>query len=74
MEFAEIFWSIYYSGVRGKRTMAKMRVLKFLPMVKSPIIRGLTKDVVTRGSYEALGKLMRRVVMAGIMHLGCLEP
>ena len=45
--------------------MAKMRVLEFLPMVKSPIIRGLLKDVVMRGSYEALGKLMRRVVMVG---------
>ena len=45
-----------------------MRVLEFLPMVKSSIIRGLIKDVVTRGSYEALGRFMRRVVIVGIMH------
>ncbi|MBX5321045.1 MAG: radical SAM protein [Candidatus Bathyarchaeota archaeon] len=66
--FAEIFWNIYYSGVKGKRTMAKMRMLELLPMVKSPLVRGLLKDVITKGSYEALGRLMRRVVMIGIMH------
>ncbi len=66
--FAEIFWNIYYSGVKGKRTMAKMRMLELLPMVKSPLVRGLLKDVITKGSYEALGRLMRRVVMVGIMH------
>lgn len=66
--FAEIFWNIYYSGVKGKRTIAKMRMLEFLPMVKSPLIRGLLKDVVTKGSYQALGKFMRRIVMVGIMH------
>jgi uncharacterized radical SAM superfamily Fe-S cluster-containing enzyme len=66
--FAEIFWNIYYSGVKGKRTMAKMRMLEFVPMVKSPLVRGLLKDVIIKGSYEALGRLMRRVVMIGIMH------
>ncbi|MEM3783623.1 MAG: radical SAM protein [Candidatus Bathyarchaeia archaeon] len=66
--FAEIFWNIYYSGVKGRRTMAKMRMLELLPMVKSPLVRGLLKDVIIKGSYEALGRLMRRVVMIGIMH------
>ncbi|MEM2937555.1 MAG: radical SAM protein [Candidatus Bathyarchaeia archaeon] len=67
-KFAEIFWNIYYSGVKGKRVMAKMRMLEFLPMVKSPIVRDLLKDVITKGSYEALGKFMRRIIMIGIMH------
>lgn len=66
--FAEIFWNIYYSGVKGKRTMAKMRMLEFVPMVKSPLVRGLLKDVIMKGSYDALGKFMRRIVMVGIMH------
>lgn len=66
--FAEIFWDIYYSGVKGKRTVAKVKMLEFLPMVKSPFVRELLKDVITKGSYEALGKLMRRIVMIGIMH------
>ncbi|MGQ9538377.1 MAG: tetraether lipid synthase Tes [Candidatus Bathycorpusculaceae bacterium] len=66
--FAEIFWNIYYSGVKGKRTMAKMKMLEFVPMVKSPLVRGLLKDVIIKGSYDALGKFMRRIVMVGIMH------
>lgn len=66
--FAEIFWEIYYSGVKGKKTAARVKLLEFLPMVKSPLVRGLLKDVITKGSYEALGKFMRRIVMIGIMH------
>jgi uncharacterized radical SAM superfamily Fe-S cluster-containing enzyme len=67
-KFAEIFWDIYYTGFRGKRTMAKVKILEFLPMIKSPLIRGLLKDVITKGSYEALGNFMRRIIMIGIMH------
>lgn len=67
-KFAEIFWEVYYTGLKGKKTMAKMKLLKFLPMIKSGIVRGLLKDVITKGSYEALGKFMRRIVMIGIMH------
>ncbi len=67
-KFAEIFWDVYYTGLKGKKTMAKMKLLKFLPMVKSGIIRGLLKDVIMKGSYEALGKFMRRIIMIGIMH------
>ncbi len=66
--FADVFWDVYGSGMKGKKTMAKMQMLKLLPMAKSNFIRGLIKDVVTHGSYEALGKLMRRIVMIGIMH------
>jgi uncharacterized radical SAM superfamily Fe-S cluster-containing enzyme len=67
-KFAEIFWDIHYSGLKGKKTMAKMKMLKLLPLAKSNFVRGLIKDVITKGSYEALGKLMRRIVMIGIMH------
>jgi len=48
--------------------MAKMKLLKLLPMVKSDLVRSLIKNVITKGSYEALGDLMRRVIMLGIMH------
>jgi len=67
-KFADIFWDVHYSGIAGKRTAAKMKLLKLLPMVKSGLIRGLIKDVITKGSYGALGKLMHRLVMIGIMH------
>jgi len=67
-KFADIFWNIYYLGVRGRRTRAKAEILKFLPMIKSDLVRGLVKDIVTKGSMEALAALMHRVVMIGIMH------
>jgi len=67
-KFAEVFWDIYYSGVKGKKTIAKMKMLKLTPMAKSSFVRGLIKDVMTKGSYEALGNFMSRVVMIGIMH------
>ena len=67
-KFAEIFWNIYYTGMKGKKTMAKMKMLEFLPMVKSPLVRGLLKDVIAKGSYEALGRFMRRIIMVGMMH------
>ncbi|MBS7632490.1 radical SAM protein [Candidatus Bathyarchaeota archaeon] len=67
-KFAEVFWSVYYSGVKGKKTEAKLKMLKLLPMAKSGFVRGLIKDVVSKGSYEALGDFMRRIVMIGIMH------
>lgn len=67
-KFADVFWDMYYSGVKGKKTMAKVKMLELLPMAKSSLVRGLIKDVVTKGSYEALGKFMRRTVMIGIMH------
>ncbi|MEM4703890.1 MAG: radical SAM protein [Candidatus Bathyarchaeia archaeon] len=67
-KFAEVFWDVYYSGVKGKKTTAKMKLLKLLPMAKNEVVRGLIKDVVTKGSYKALGDFMRRIVMIGIMH------
>jgi len=67
-KFAEVFWDVYYSGAKGKKTVAKMKMLKLLPMAKSEFVRSLIKNVVTKGSYEALGDLMRRIVMIGIMH------
>jgi hypothetical protein len=67
-KFANVFWDIYYSGIKGKKTIAKMELLKLAPMVKSDIVRSLLKNVITKGSYEALGELMHRVIMLGIMH------
>ncbi len=67
-KFADVFWDIYYSGAKGKKTMAKLKMLKLLPMAKSDFVRGLIRSVITKGSYEALGEFMRRIVMIGIMH------
>jgi len=67
-KLAEVFWDVYYTGLKGKKTMAKLKRLKLLSMARSGLVRGLIKDVITKGSYEALGDFMRRIVMIGIMH------
>ncbi len=67
-KFADVFWDVFYSGAKGKKTMAKMKMLKLLPMAKSDFVRSLIGNVVRKGSYEAMGDLMRRMVMIGIMH------
>lgn len=67
-DFAEVFWRIHYLWVKGHSRRAKLEALKLLPMMKSELIRNLIKDIISRGSYEALGKLMYNVVMVGIMH------
>ena len=66
--FANIMWNIHYLGLKGKRTRAKAEVLKFLPLVKSDLIRNLIGNIITKGSLDALSKLMYKVVMIGIMH------
>jgi len=67
-KFADILWSIYYLGLKGRRTRAKVEALRFLPMVKSELIRRLIRNIVTKGSLDALSELMYNVVMIGIMH------
>jgi uncharacterized radical SAM superfamily Fe-S cluster-containing enzyme len=66
--FADIFWEMYYLGIKGHSRRAKLETLKLLPMVKNELIRNLLKDIITKGSYEALGKFMYNIVMVGIMH------
>ncbi|NHV99455.1 MAG: radical SAM protein [Thaumarchaeota archaeon] len=67
-KFANTFWEVYYAGIRGEKTLAKTKLLNLLSLAKSDLIRGLVKNVVTKGSYEALGELMYKMVMIGIMH------
>ena len=67
-KLADVFWNVYYLGSKGKKTRAKMELVKLFPMIKSRLIRNLIKEIITKGSYEALAELMNRVIMLGIMH------
>lgn len=68
-KFAEAFWKVYYSSIKGKKTRAKIGILRTLPsIVKSSLLRGLVSGIIKEGSYKALGKLMYNVIMIGIMH------
>lgn len=51
----------------GKRTTAKLNLLRSLRYVKFGILKDLLSDIMKEGSYEALGKMMKRMVMISIM-------
>ncbi|MBS7650512.1 MAG: radical SAM protein [Candidatus Bathyarchaeia archaeon] len=52
----------------GHRIVARLRMLTALRHVKASFIKEFLWPVLKTGSYEALGRFMRRVVMVGCMH------
>ena len=52
----------------GKKTRGKMKALMALRHVKAGFIKDLLLPVLREGSYQALGKFMRKMVMVGAMH------
>jgi uncharacterized radical SAM superfamily Fe-S cluster-containing enzyme len=67
-KFANTFWKIYNQSAEGHRNKARMEALRLLRYIGNPIIRNLIQDIMNEGTYRALGNLMHRVVMVGIMH------
>jgi uncharacterized radical SAM superfamily Fe-S cluster-containing enzyme len=55
-------------ALAGKRVRANVMMIKSLKHLKLKVLAPLVTGVMRQGSYEALGKLMRRVVMIGAMH------
>ncbi|MEM3018389.1 MAG: radical SAM protein [Candidatus Bathyarchaeia archaeon] len=54
--------------VEGRRIRARLRVIGALRHVKASFVREVLWPVLKTGSYDALGRFMRRVVMVGCMH------
>lgn len=52
----------------GKNLRAKIKAVESLRHMQLKVLGPLVKGVVKEGSYEALGKLMRQIVMIGAMH------
>ncbi|MGQ9542784.1 MAG: tetraether lipid synthase Tes [Candidatus Bathyarchaeia archaeon] len=52
----------------GHRVVARLRMLTALRHVKTSFIKEVLWPVLKTGSYDALGRFMRRVVMVGCMH------
>jgi uncharacterized radical SAM superfamily Fe-S cluster-containing enzyme len=52
----------------GKKVRANMKMVESLRHLKLQVLGPLLTGVIKEGSYEALGRLMRRVVMIGAMH------
>jgi len=52
----------------GKSIRAKIKAMESLRHMKLKVLGPLVNGVVKEGNYEALGKLMRQIVMIGAMH------
>ncbi len=53
---------------KGKRLIARLRILASLRHVKTNIIREILWPVLKEGNYQALGRFMHKVIMIGCMH------
>jgi len=52
----------------GKELRAKIKAVESLKHLKLKVLSPLVGGVMKEGSYEALGKMMRKIVMVGAMH------
>jgi uncharacterized radical SAM superfamily Fe-S cluster-containing enzyme len=59
---------VYEDASEKKRMKAKMRLLSAMRYVKFGILRDLMSSILRTGSYDSLGKLMRRMLLIGCMH------
>ena len=55
-------------ALAGKRVRANLKMMNGLRHLKLKVLGPLLTGVVREGSYEALGRLMRRIIMIGAMH------
>jgi len=59
---------VYELASKGKKTQARVQMMTAMRHVGLGALRGLMTSVLTSGTYEALGKMMRKMVMIGSMH------
>lgn len=66
--FVNVMSEVAELAEAGKKVRAGMKMMEGLRHLKLQVLGPLVTGVVKEGSYEALGRLMRRVVMIGAMH------
>lgn len=67
-KFCEAMQKADEAARKGHKTKAKMIMLGSLKHVKFGLVKDMLWGVITTGTYDSLGKLMRQVVMVGAMH------
>ena len=67
-KFFNAMEKIYEDAIRGRKARAYMRAIAALRYVKFGLLKDLVWPVIKEGSYKALGRFMRRVIMIGCMH------
>ena len=67
-KFMKAMNGVYEDATKGSKTKARIGILRALRYAKFDLIRELAGPVLKEGTYEALGKLMRKMIMIGMMH------
>jgi uncharacterized radical SAM superfamily Fe-S cluster-containing enzyme len=52
----------------GKKVRANLKMMESLKHLRLKVLAPLVTGIVKEGSYEALGRMMRRIIMVGAMH------
>ena len=68
-KFMESMNKVYETALKGSKRKAQLQLLSAsLRYTKLSILKPLIKNVLKEGSYDALGDLMKNVLMIGLMH------
>ena len=67
-KFMDVMKGVYALASKGSKTRAKVKMMGAMRYVDMTLIRNLLGGVLTKGSYDSLGQLMRKVVLVGCMH------
>jgi len=66
--FIETMNEVYEEAKEGSKTKAKLEMLNAVRYTKFGLLSQLVGSVLKEGTYKALGKLMRKMIMIGMMH------
>jgi uncharacterized radical SAM superfamily Fe-S cluster-containing enzyme len=67
-KFMESMKGVYELASQGKRIRAKLKMALALRHIRLGFLRGAIGSVLTGGTYDDLGRFMRKIVMVGGMH------
>jgi len=67
-KFLSKMQEVYEAASNGSTLKAKVEMLQALRYMKFGLTREITGAVLREGTYKALGKLMRKMLMIGMMH------
>jgi uncharacterized radical SAM superfamily Fe-S cluster-containing enzyme len=67
-KFMNSMKKVHELASKGRKTQARLQLMAAMRYVSLGMLRDLMAAVLTSGTYEALGKMMRKMVMIGSMH------
>jgi len=59
---------VHELALKGKKTQARIQMMSSMRYVGLGALRSIMTGVLTSGTYDALGKMMRKMVMISSMH------